>query len=259
VTTTGGTGDDGTVSIAAQFRGPPESGNGGYACGLAAGPLHVDAAVVRLRVPPPLERPLRVERGDGSGSLVDGDVVVADARSADLDLESPPPVSYRAAVTARDRLDVDDYAAEHPFPTCFTCGPHRQRGDGLQIFPSPVEGRDGLVVSAWVPEAIFGHDDGTVRDEILWAALDCPSGLAWMFGDPPGDPAVLGELAVSIHLRPSVGDELVVAGWRLAADGRKRHAGSAVWTADGDLVAQGRAIWIVLAGEQTSTFNTATR
>ena len=249
----------GTVSIPTQFRGPPESGNGGYSCGLAASTLGTDAAVVRLSVPPPLERPLRVERGDGSSTLLDGDVVVAQARPADLDLDAPAPVTYRDAVAARDRLDVADYAADHPFPTCFTCGPARERGDGLQIFPSAVQGRRGLVVSPWVPESGFGHDDGSVCDEIVWAALDCPSGLAWMLGDPPGDPAVLGELAVSIHRRPSVGDHLVVAGWRLEAEGRKRHAGSAVWTDEGDLVATGRAIWIVLAGDQTSTFNAATR
>ena len=253
------TDDAETVSIPAQFRGPPESGNGGYSCGVAAGTLGTDSVVVRLRVPPPLERPLRVERGGGSSSLLDGDVVVAEARSVELDIDAPEPVPYRDAAAVRDQLDVEGYTAGHPFPTCFTCGPHRGRGDGLQIFPSPVEGGAGLVVSTWVPEPTFGHDDRTVRDEILWAALDCPSGLAWMLGDPPGDPAVLGELAVSIHRRPSVGDRLVVAGWRLEADGRKRHAGSAVWTDDGHLVASGRAVWIVLAGEQTATFHAATR
>ncbi len=48
-----------TLTIAKRFHGPPASGNGGYVCGRLArfipGP-----AVVRLKAPPPLERPLTV-------------------------------------------------------------------------------------------------------------------------------------------------------------------------------------------------------
>jgi hypothetical protein len=260
VTDTSRTTDGRAVTIDWQFRGPPESGNGGYSCGVAATALGTAPAVVRLRVPPPLGRALVIERGEGSTRLLDGATVVAEAQPADdVDIEPPRPVPFHDAVAAREHMDVDAYAADHPFPSCFTCGPGREAGDGLQIFPSEVDGRDGLVVSPWVPDASFGLLDGGVRDEILWAALDCPSGLAWMFGDPSVGPAVLGELAVAIVRRPSVGQELVVAGWRVGADGRKRHAGSAVWSADGDLLAKARATWIVLAGEQRASFNATTR
>ena len=41
-----------TVRIENQFRGPPDSGNGGYVCGLLA--EHIDGcAQVRLQAPPP--------------------------------------------------------------------------------------------------------------------------------------------------------------------------------------------------------------
>lgn len=256
-----GTHEDGTrtVTIPAHFHGPPESGNGGYTCGVAAATVDAPAVQVRLRVPPPLDRALRVEHRDGHTVLLDGDTVVAEARPTDVDVTPPAPVAYDAAVDALGRFDLDGYAATHAFPTCFTCGPGRPPGEGLHIFPAPVDGRPHLVACPWEPDASHAGPDGLVADEILWAALDCPSGLVWIVGDPPTGPAVLGQFAVSIRRRPAPGEPLVVAGWRTEADGRKLHAGSALWDADGDLLATGQATWIRLAAEQHDTFNTANR
>jgi len=247
-----------TVTIPAHFHGPPESGNGGYSCGVAAATLGTSPAQVRLRVPPPLDRPLRVERRGEITVLLDGDTEVAEAQPAAVDVEPPEPVGYEATVIALDQFDVDNYAAAHAFPSCFTCGPHRKPGEGLRLFPAPVEGRPGMVASPWVPDEAYAGADGLVRDEIVWAALDCPSGLVWIGGDPPTGPAVLGQLAVSVIRRPAPGDQLVVAGWQREADGRKRASGSAVWSAEGDLLAKGEAIWIVLAAEQHASFNATT-
>ncbi|MEI2700767.1 MAG: hypothetical protein V9E94_21380 [Microthrixaceae bacterium] len=72
----------------------------------------------------------------------------------------------------------------HAFPTCFTCGPDRASGDGLRIFPAQVPGRPELVVSPWRPDRSFVDDDDRIRDELVWAALDCPSWLVWMVLDP---------------------------------------------------------------------------
>jgi hypothetical protein len=41
------------------------------------------------------------------------------------------------------------------------------------------------------------------------------------------------------------GHEHVVVGWPLGADGRKQHAGSAVFTSGGELLAASRALLIV--------------
>ena len=38
----------------------------------------------------------------------------------------------------------------------------------------------------------------------------------------------------------------VIVSWPIAVDGRKRHAGSAIFTADGELRAYARALWIEL-------------
>jgi len=50
------------VVIERRFRGPSESANGGYACGLLGERIGGRGAEVSLRVPPPLERELRVQR-----------------------------------------------------------------------------------------------------------------------------------------------------------------------------------------------------
>ena len=46
--------------IDSRFRGPAASGNGGYTCGLVAACVG-NPAEVTLRLPPPLERPLRFD------------------------------------------------------------------------------------------------------------------------------------------------------------------------------------------------------
>ena len=98
------TGTDMTDSlvIASRFCGPPDSGNGGYVCGLIAGYLDGPAEVT-LRKPPPLETPLTVERdGDGSVRVRDGHTLIAEAtRSPDGPaLQLPDPVSVQQARSA---------------------------------------------------------------------------------------------------------------------------------------------------------------
>ena len=64
-----------------KFRGPTESANGGYTCGVLASFMHGPAEVT-LRLPPPLERPLEV-RTDGALELKDGNAIVAEAAPAE--------------------------------------------------------------------------------------------------------------------------------------------------------------------------------
>ena len=159
-------------------------------------------------------------------------------------------------VEAAGRFDVEDYAAGHPFPNCFTCGPHRRSGDGLRLFPAPV-GAPGMVAWPWTPEASVAGPDGLATLPVLWAALDCPSGLSWIVDPDEPDPMVLGRMAVSAHRRPAVGETVVVAGLRRHADGRKRHAASVVWSRDGEVLAAAVTTWIVLRQDQRSAFHAA--
>ena len=204
-----------TVVIDRRFNGPPGSGNGGYACGTAAEQLGAVPAEVTLSTPPPIGVALDVVDVDGGIELRAGDTVVAQARAWDGDVEVPAPPTPDALETAAAALDLDDYDAIHPFPTCFVCGPRRAEGDGLRIFPGPLG--DGQTVAwRWVPSPTTTDDQGSVRVPITWAALDCLSGMAWMAatdGTGSGD-AVLGRLAARIERRPGVGEATVVAGWR---------------------------------------------
>jgi hypothetical protein len=216
--------------VPGRYNGPPDSANGGYACGLVAAILG-GAAEVTLRRPPPLDRELDVVREEGRVEIRDGDALVAEAEHVSLEVDVPEPVSVEEAAAASK-----GYAGfvHHAYNTCFVCGPGRQ--DGLRVYAGPVEGRPGLVASPWTP----GDD---VRPELLWAALDCPSG--WAVDDFQREGVLLGRMAVEIDSLPTPGEPHVVLGWRIGADGRKRHAGSALVTADGEVLARARSTWIV--------------
>jgi hypothetical protein len=218
--------------IPSRFNGPPSSANGGYACGLFSEALG-GGFEVTLLVPPPLDTQLDIV-GD---ELRHGDVVVARARRAvHSDEDVPEPVSLAEAEAASTRYAGFEH---HAYPTCYTCGP--ERDDGLRIFAGPVEGRVGVVAAPWTPGP-------GVRAEIVWAALDCPSG--WAVDEFQREGVLLGRMAAAIHTRPEPGEAHVVIGWRVGAEGRKRFAGSAVFTGDGGLVAHSRSTWLVPATER---------
>jgi hypothetical protein len=224
-----------TFNIDRRFRGPARSGNGGYVCGRIA--RHVPGtATVRLASPPPLETPLEVDVTDGVVRLMSGTTLVGEGRPAELDIEAPAPVSLEAA---RESSKHYHGFATHTFPQCFVCGPQRQSGDGLRIFAGAAEGRD-VVAAPWTVDASLGTP---VATEFLWAALDCPSGFA-LWSPREGTTVVLGQLTASILGKVTPGETCVALGWPLHVDGRKRFAGSAIYSSSGELVALARAIWI---------------
>jgi hypothetical protein len=238
------------IRIDRRFCGPPDSGNGGYACGLVA--AHVDGpAEVTLRLPPPLEIPLTVAFGDsGSVRVLDGDALVAEGirrGEEDLGIDVPQPISVADAERAAATSQLHEHPEEHPFPTCFVCGPQRAPDDGLHVLVGPVAGR-GVAADAWSPATDLAGADGVVRPEFVWAALDCSGGVGSWLADPiDGNPFVLGRMAVTIGGPVRAGAPHSAVGWRAAHDGRKVTAGSAIFTGDGGLVATGLATWVQLA------------
>ena len=216
--------------IPGRFNGPMESGQGGYCAGAMAAYLG-GVAEVSLRRPVPLETPLETQVDGESLRVLDGEQLVAEARPApDFELEVPEPVSMeearRAAAGYRGLPDG-------PFSRCFVCG--RAREDGLEVFAGAVEGR-GLVASPWVPPAWAADEAGRARPEIVWAALDCPTYFAaYMEDDLPT--SFLVRMRGRIQAPIPVGEELVMIAWPLAAEGRKRSAGSAVLGPDGETLA----------------------
>ncbi len=244
-----------TVTIPSRFVGPPDSAHGGYACGVVAAAVGNGPVEVTLRRPPPVDRPLQLVSQVRGAELRDGDLLVAEAVEADPVVDLPRPIPLGEARRAAERLDAHRYAASHPFPTCFACGPGREAGDGLRIFPAPAAPHQ--VVWPWVPDDSLAAADGHLASVYLWAALDCPSGLAWIHDEPEVGPHVLGRMTATVHRRPSPGDELVVAGWLIAVEGRKRRSGAVVWDARGGVVAEALALWIALDVGKQAQFRTA--
>jgi len=227
-----------TVVIDARFNGPPASGHGGYSAGRAAALLDVPVAEVTLRRPPPLDTPLQAAPARDGIDLDDGDDVVLAARPATLELEAPEPVGAEEAMAASARFA---WHHDHPFPTCFGCGPERDPADALCLFCGPVG--DGRYAVPWTPPAWAGGD--VVAPEFVWAALDCPSS-APVHGSISA-PVVLGRLTVALERPVRVGGSYVIQSWMEAQDGRKRHTGVALFAADGERLAAGRAVWVELA------------
>jgi len=227
-----------TLSIAGRFQGPPNSGNGGYVCGLVAATVQADLKV-RLLMPPPLDTPLGLVReGDGDWVLASAAGPVARGAAGLLELDVPSPPRYVQAVWASQHYPG---FREHAFPDCFVCGPHRRRGDGMRIFPGMLD--TGIVAAPWLPPDTLDAGDGKVAVEFHWAALDCPGYFA-----VSGSRRVmlLGELQAHIDRRVHVGEPCTVIGWKIGAEGRKHQAGTAIFDEDGELCARGRATWLEL-------------
>ena len=244
------------VVIPRRFNGPPESAHGGYACAVAAELLDC-AAEITLRAPPPIERPMTVERvADGSVTIRDGETVVMQGRSATVELEVPETVTLAEAQAAAEACPWLD---RHPFPTCFGCGPQRGPGDGMREFPGPVEGRPGIWATPWVPDESLTDEAGEVRPVFTFAALDCPSGAGAIeaAGVHLSDHVhVLGRLTGQVLAPARMGEPHVVMAWPIRSDGRKRYGGVAIFSPSTALVAVAEALWIAL--EDPTRFNAAT-
>lgn len=214
------------MRIAARFNGPVGSANGGVTAGRLAAYVGASAVEVTLRRPPPLGVDLRVDAAQGTARLYDGEVLVAEAAPATVEVTPGPAVTVeQAAATAYAGL------VDHPFPTCFVCG--TERDDGLGLRPGPLG--DGRVACTWTPD-----DDDPV---MVWAALDCPGGWS---ADLPGRPMVLGRIALQRTGAVVPGEPHVVVGWTTGAEGRKTHTATALHAPDGSVLAIARATWIAL-------------
>ncbi|WP_448072146.1 hypothetical protein [Georgenia yuyongxinii] len=239
-----------SFTVPRRYCGPPHSANGGWVSGHLARHVPTSTALpavsVRLLAPPPLDRAMRVrpvadraaEAADRAVEAAGGVIEVADGATPVLRAHAvvalstadvPGPVPYAAAVAAGAAYPG---LHDHPFPTCFVCGTARQPGDALMLRPGPVDGHE-LYAAAWVPTE--------PAEELVWAALDCPG--AWALG-VGGRPMVLGTMAAQVLQPPAVGEEHVVVAWPRGGQGRKHFSGTALYTADGALLAHAEATWI---------------
>jgi hypothetical protein len=235
--------------IERRFRGPPDSANGGYACGVVAAAIEPAPAVeVTLRAPPPLDSELQLVAVDGGAELRDGETLVASGAAAPApELDVPAPVTIADAESARRDAP---FRKSHPFPACFVCGPEPEDGDGLHVTAGPVPGRETeLVAAPFETEEAMANGGAGVRPELLWSVLDCPGGIAAMALVPGVRTAVLGRMAARMLSPVPAGEAHVAIGWPIDRDGRKIHVGSAILDAHGEALAVARATWIEIPGD----------
>jgi len=224
------------IIIEPRYCGPPDSGNGGYVCGVLAGFLG-GVTEVTLRRPPPLLKPLHVQADATKARLMDGEMLVAEAVPGKLELDAPAPVDFE---TAREATKNYKGMNGHVFPTCFVCGPERKEHDGLRIFAGCVNGRE-IVAAPWMPDASLPNVNGILRNEFHWAALDCPG---YFSISETLRKSVLGKMTAQIIAPVKVNEKCVVIGWKIRDDGRKHFTGTAIYSENKTLAAIAHGIWI---------------
>ena len=223
-----------------RFCGPPGTGNGGYVCGRLAARISASAVEVTLRQPVPLMRPLAAEvMPDATVMLRDADTIIAEAKpQTAFEIEPPLVPTYQDALRAMPRYLG---FTRHAFPRCFVCGPSRQEGDGLRIFAGSLDGLEHTVVAPWTPDGSLADMDGRIQPEFIWAALDCPGAFAVMDKRPRS--MLLGRMTARISSSVRAEQPHVVLAWRIAVEGKKHIAGSALFHQQGEVKGVAKAIW----------------
>jgi hypothetical protein len=105
-----------------------------------------------------------------------------------------------------------------------------------------------LWAAPWTPDPSVVNGSGKVRPEVVWAALDCPSGIAAAeaVGLPSDSAILLGRMTASLAALPAAGDQCRVIAWPDRCDGRKLTASSALLGPGGHVLAAARAVWLTV-------------
>lgn len=236
--------------IPARYNGPPNSANGGYACGVlaaAAGPAPAGELLpaVALHGPPPVDAELDVRPSGRRTHVWSGDDLVATVTAAPAAIPVVPAVPAPVAEAAHAGFRGH---AHHPFPGCFVCGTDRPAGNGLGLTPGPVPTDPGTVACTWTPDGSVAGPDGRVYPEVVWAVLDCPGG--WT-SDMSRRARVLGRMTARLADLPAVGARHVLVGRSEPAVGRTITSHTALYTEGGTLLGAASAVWVeVSAGER---------
>jgi hypothetical protein len=233
------------ITIGRQFCGPPNSGNGGYVCGVLSKGFEGPVTAV-IRAPVPLDVELGLERREGAAVLTGAEgAVIGQGGPSTQTLPEPPMVPTLDQARAASAGYIGHEQRVHPI--CFTCGTARDEGDGLRVFPGQLAGAEaGVVACTWTPHAAFGEADGKVGPEVVWAALDCPGFFAWVEKEGRHG-ALLGTMTGEVVAAPQIGEEYIVLAWPIVREGRKEIAGVALFDRNGRLMARGHQVWITMA------------
>jgi hypothetical protein len=228
----------GTLTIDSRFQGIRGIGQGGHFAGLLA-EQRSRPTRVWFRAPIPLDHPLRVDDRDSKLVVSHGETEIAHAEDATVESAPPDAVSLDQAERGR-RWAVGRHFAR--VESCFSCG---MGPESLRVHAGKVG--TGPFATPFTPPLWTAGPHGTVRDRFLWAPLDCAAG--WRVSlDEPRRLAVTGWLSAEVVAPVGPGTPLVVVADADGAwSGRKRMARSAIYTADGALVARAESLWISVA------------
>ena len=196
----------------------------GSSPGARAGP-----AVVSLKAPPPLDRPLEVERSTTVSSCA---TASSRGRGPAREVDSIRPAGCVRRGCAAEGGPF--WTPRTSVPECFVCGPLRDAGDGLRIFVGPVDGRATVRAppsAAWTPPTIARRRRRRdARGARLGGARLPHERSGRQRPDAPGFlPIVLARLAVRIDAPVICGEPHVVMAWKLGVDGRKRESAAALY------------------------------
>ncbi len=236
------------VVVEDRFKGPPQSGNGGYVGGLFSRTIDSSGqgdVEVTLRSPIPLDKPMQVSHlDDGTATISDGDTLIAQVKPVQWEMEIPAPPPWKDIEAAASRSlafksNINDLLPGRKgfHPICFCCGV--EHATGLQVCVAPVGDQ---VAAVWETKASWGLSDGLLPVEFLWTAMDCPGQFAYM--EQGIRTGMLGRITASVIERPSAGETLLVSAWTIMVEGKKHFAGSAIFDRSGKLYSKAKTVWI---------------
>lgn len=234
------------VIIPNQFKGPPQSGNGGYVAGCMAdlftpGPISPPVEV-SLKAPPPLDIELVAKEKEGSLAIFEQSNVIATLKpypELTLSVEPPKDVPYGKPAIAVTGCG-----------TCFVCGEKRMPGDGLCIQARPRLDGSNIWQASFEVHPNFCDAQGVMARRYCFAALDCPGYSA----TSKGELAVLARFRVQVFGHLMAYEKAEVTAWPLEIKGRKRTAGTALFGSGDRLVAQAEALWVVIEKDRLRGF-----
>lgn len=214
------------IDLLDTYVGMPDTMQGGYVAGLAAGSSNGPIRVRIRKSMHPGESLVRSTKDDGA-VIHRGDDLVMSASLGPLHVDARSPISRESIDAAMER----PMGWDPPYPKCIGCG-HEVDGLGVRIRPL---GDGSHVVAVWSPAPQWADENGVIPREFVWTAFDCVTAYV-LFVDPPkkaGGGAVTGNIAAQFFGEVRVGETYVFQSWRERDDDRSIICGGALYSSEG--------------------------